>query len=1464
MAAKSYSPQKPMSGIIITVALALMCLGFWHGYPGFVALWAGLAVSAWTYPPAQYTGKKDSRGYPTAAHEGEKASMAKYRFWDDLRFRILVPSGDALPGWPLLLSWVAAAIAASAAYYIPVTDPYTQGYGPLASSYAVFMMITAVNGAKRRTMVEGDVNPGVRLDAVISLFKKNPSGAAALGFGGVVLGGALAVAAEIFRPVWVDFANIPTFALFPIMGCGGLLLTLGMKARKDALEKWQTIVAARAEWEPRWAMLKMDPAPRLVDRVQVSDATIDTFEAPGSMGAMAFWQMAPKITPTIGAGMEVHTLDVPDQDGQGQPIEGSRHPLRFDVVFWPAGTMPNPADPSVDEDLITLQARVALAIACDEGSLSPRYIFGGVQRLTAAPSSGPAAPASVEGQIVPWSDPEAEQNGDPVNDDSPAVWALRWHHPDGASARDFRVRCTGAFAGAVGSYTVVDHRAENGNGILYYGALGDPGVEIEPGAGVTMQEIQRLEGEDLWDSRWASASSKIGPNAPIVQWDTEESGKLSDGTVVQRLAFVSRQGVTVEQLFEPENHFPSVLQAAPFVAMTGYPGAGRRPGDRHPMAVAVHWSSNPVPESPDKIAPVPGSQAPEWVLAGRLNEAFKAAKLSRPELARATCLTERRSNGHLWKLEVRLYGGNTLADVRTAARRIQAAWSAEWLRVAEAPDGCIIVAGANPRRVKLTNPKRDELYLESLNWAQVFLDSGLTGIGGKMPLLTGVGSLPKNQQVQILDFDISGTGLDFTSFTGARKKLESNSANSFVEPRRVKNKPTDVQLLASEVNPMPEHAPYDYEAIDAAKGVPFSTGIEGEPIEFSIKDHIHLLVVGGSGSGKSVILQSLITGSLARDCDIYVADPTKGAADFKFAEPYAKAFCTDLLSTGAMMKGVYAEVKRRVALNTKHGVGSYRGLPDEVRPKHIVVVLDEFTSLIAPDAVPKPSEDPEIEAERDMAIAINASKSEVGAFTAKIAREARSAGVTLMLATQKLVQKDLDNLPGGASLKVNLSRLIAGKSTFGERMSALKDAQNAPEMGDSIPPGRAIFEPVTSGPVLIQCWYDKREQQALAEYVALTHDPLSEDEKLDLSLYAPKGRNDDEQFGGLPAEPVVDLGEMEIKLDDLDLGEMEIELDDLELADEEEATASPAHATLAALPDDADSVMFLDVDGTLCPMAPTGGTETFHVPGSGTVLYNPSVPPALDGIPVLWASDRECEASEHLTALVPSATGHLPYTKDTYGWWKIDAAEAWLREHPAIKRVAWMDDLLGDEDALLGVPYADIARDVFEAAGVQLLSVVPDSSQGLNVEQIETAAAWMRGPGPAPGTPAPGAAAGRAEEARGALMGDAPAAGLDDLPSHQESAAPDPAPRVRRKPAKKAGKIPFDDGSGFDLDEPVEPPSIPEAEFNLGVRRSKPAPKRPTSRARRTAPPAQLVDSEDMFEKAPAAALAFEDDDLFA
>src|SRR6476620_1674497 len=134
-----------------------------------------------------------------------------------------------------------------------------------------------------------------------------------------------------------------------------------------------------------------------------------------------------------------------------------------------------------------------------------------------------------------------------------------------------------------------------------------------------------------------------------------------------------------------------------------------------------------------------------------------------------------------------------------------------------------------------------------------------------------------------------------------------------------------------------------------------------------------------------------------------------------------------------------------------------------------MVLIDEFTSLVGRDPVPPRTGDDELDAERELIEAANHARIEIGVFAGKIAREARSAGVTLTLGTQKLSAKMLDTIPGAGDLKVNLSRVLLGKTSWGDRASALRSPDDAPDLDDTI--GRGLFETTARPSQVIQCWY---------------------------------------------------------------------------------------------------------------------------------------------------------------------------------------------------------------------------------------------------------------------------------------------------------------------------------------------------------------------------------------------------------
>ena len=93
-------------------------------------------------------------------------------------------------------------------------------------------------------------------------------------------------------------------------------------------------------------------------------------------------------------------------------------------------------------------------------------------------------------------------------------------------------------------------------------------------------------------------------------------------------------------------------------------------------------------------------------------------------------------------------------------------------------------------------------------------------------------------------------------------------------------------------------------AVAESDAIPFASGVTGEPIEYDWRLDPHLILLGGTGSGKSASMSNLIAGALIRGADVYIADPTKGCADFMFSAPWVKAMATSPTGTGSSAREI--------------------------------------------------------------------------------------------------------------------------------------------------------------------------------------------------------------------------------------------------------------------------------------------------------------------------------------------------------------------------------------------------------------------------------------------------------------------------------------------------------------------------------------------------------------------------------
>ena len=299
----------------------------------------------------------------------------------------------------------------------------------------------------------------------------------------------------------------------------------------------------------------------------------------------------------------------------------------------------------------------------------------------------------------------------------------------------------------------------------------------------------------------------------------------------------------------------------------------------------------------------------------------------------------------------------------------------------------------------------------------------------------------------------------------------------------------------------------------------------------------------------SVTMRTILFGALLNGFDVVVIDPTKNGLDFAFAKPWSIApFGEDVYGAASIIRAVYGEVEKRKALNSQYGATKIDELPAEVRPHRIMVMIDEFTSLLGSSPVPPKSDDPEVAAARDEVIAENGARAQVGTMAGKIAREARSVGVHLVLGTQKLAAATLDKIPGSGDLKVNLARMALGNTTQGDRMSAFRNPMEADDIGEPRK-GRGLYEGLNYvKPTVFHSWYaPERDFPAQLEAAGIgkpTEDRIIDPEDSRFKVAPPEPFVEIEAEDDAPTieDDVVEL-DLDLGLDDLDLSDLDLDLD---------------------------------------------------------------------------------------------------------------------------------------------------------------------------------------------------------------------------------------------------------------------------------------------------------------------------------
>jgi S-DNA-T family DNA segregation ATPase FtsK/SpoIIIE len=161
--------------------------------------------------------------------------------------------------------------------------------------------------------------------------------------------------------------------------------------------------------------------------------------------------------------------------------------------------------------------------------------------------------------------------------------------------------------------------------------------------------------------------------------------------------------------------------------------------------------------------------------------------------------------------------------------------------------------------------------------------------------------------------------------------------------------------------------------------------IGGKPVVADLAKMPHLLVAGQTGSGKSVMINDILTSMLYRnspsDLKLILVDPkTVELTPYNDIPHLLTPVITEPEKCISALKWAVAEMERRyrtLSEQKKRNIGEYNMLKDQESMPYIVIVIDELADLM-------------MMAARD-----------VEALIVRIAQKARAVGIHLILATQR-------------------------------------------------------------------------------------------------------------------------------------------------------------------------------------------------------------------------------------------------------------------------------------------------------------------------------------------------------------------------------------------------------------------------------------------------------------------------------
>lgn len=213
--------------------------------------------------------------------------------------------------------------------------------------------------------------------------------------------------------------------------------------------------------------------------------------------------------------------------------------------------------------------------------------------------------------------------------------------------------------------------------------------------------------------------------------------------------------------------------------------------------------------------------------------------------------------------------------------------------------------------------------------------------------------------------------------------------------------------------------------LDTKLGVALGLDVAGQPVVADAARWPHMLIAGATGSGKSVLIHSLLTTILFRarpeEVNLILVDPKRVELTQYDGIPHLRTpVIVDAEKTVSAFKWAVAEMEKRYKLFQQRGardILSFNQQTDTERLPHIIIVVDELADL--------------------MAFAAN----EMEMLITRIAQMARATGIHMILSTQR---PSVDVITG--LIKANIPGRIALNVSSGTDSRVIIDSTGAEKL----------------------------------------------------------------------------------------------------------------------------------------------------------------------------------------------------------------------------------------------------------------------------------------------------------------------------------------------------------------------------------------------------------------------------------